>query len=213
MSEGQGSGKSRRVEILARERLYDGFFKLDRLKLRHERFDGGWTPPLNRELFIQRDAVVALPYDPLQDRVVLIEQFRTGCLEHEGSPWLIEAPAGLIDREETPEQVARREVREETGLEAGRVALACVYHSTPGGTTERVHTFVAEVAAPESGGVFGLPDEHEDIRTLVLPAEEAFAWVDSGRIIAANGLIPLMWLRLHRERLRREWQGDAASHP
>jgi ADP-ribose pyrophosphatase len=212
MSQGE-EGKSRRVEILERERLHDGFFKLDRLKLRHERFDGGWTPPLHRELFIQRSAVVALPYDPLQDRVVLVEQFRTGCLEHPGEPWLIEAPAGLIDTEETPEQVARREVREETGLEVGRIVPACVYHSTPGGTSERVHTFVAEVEAPAAGGVFGLPQEHEDIRTLVLTAEEAFAWVESGRIIAANGLIPLLWLRLHRDRLRAEWRRAASSHP
>ncbi|MEK0083804.1 NUDIX domain-containing protein [Benzoatithermus flavus] len=209
----QPEGKGRRVEILERERLHDGFFKLDRLKLRHERFAGGWTPPLSRELFIQRPAVVVLPYDPVQDRVVLVEQFRTGCLEHPGDPWLIEAPAGLIDTEETPEAVARREVREETGLEVGRLAPVCIYHSTPGGTTERVHAFVAEVTAPESGGVFGLPDEHEDIRTHVLAAEEAFAWVEAGRIIAANGLIPLMWLRIHRDRLRREWQRAAVSQP
>jgi ADP-ribose pyrophosphatase len=203
----------RGVEILKRERLHDGFFKLDRLKLRHERFGGGWTPPLERELFVQRSAVVVLPYDPVQDRVVLVEQFRTGCLEHPGAPWLIESPAGLIDTEETPEAVARREVKEETGLEVGRIVPACIYHSTPGGTSERVHVFIAEVTAPEEGGVFGLAHEHEDIRTHVVPAEEAFALVEAGRIIAANGLIPLMWLRLHRDRLRREWQRAALSHP
>lgn len=198
------------VELLGRQRVHDGFFKLDLLTLRHERFDGTWTPPLHRELFIQRAAVAVLPYDPRADRVVLVEQFRTGALGHPGRPWLIEAPAGLCEAGETPEAVARREVREETGLEVGRVAAAFAYHSTPGGTTERVHTFVAEVTAPEAGGVFGLAHEHEDIRTHVLTAAEAFAWVDEGRIIAANGLIPILWLRVNRDRLRQEWAGAAA---
>lgn len=198
------------VELLEQRRVHDGFFKLDVLTLRHRRFDGGWTPPLRRELFIQRAAVAVLPYDPVSDRVVLVEQFRTGALPYPGEPWLIEAPAGLCEAGETPEAVARREVREETGLEVGRLAPAHIYHSTPGGTTERVHTFVAEVAAPARGGVFGLAQEHEDIRTHVLTAAEAFAWVDEGRIIAANGLIPILWLRVHRDRLRREWSAAAA---
>jgi ADP-ribose pyrophosphatase len=209
MSDEPSRAAKRGVEILERSRVHDGFFKLDVLRLRHERFDGGWTPPLRRELFVQRTAVAVLPYDPQQDRVVLVEQFRTGCLGQPGEPWLMEAVAGLIEEGETPEQVAAREVREEAGLEVGRLAFACQYHSTPGGTTERVHAFVAEVTAPASGGVFGLAHEHEDIRTHVLPAEEAFAWAEDGRIIAANGLIPLLWLRIHRDRLRAEWQRAA----
>jgi nudix-type nucleoside diphosphatase (YffH/AdpP family) len=118
VSDGAARRPGRRVEILARRRLYDAFFKLDLLELRHERFDGGWTPPLRRELFIQRPAVVALPYEPARDLVVLVEQFRTGCVDHPGEPWLIEAVAGLVEEGEAPEAVARREVREETGLEA-----------------------------------------------------------------------------------------------
>jgi ADP-ribose pyrophosphatase len=203
-------GPGRRVEILERRRIYDAFFKLDVLELRHERFDGGWTPPLRRELFIQRPAVVALPYEPEQDLVVLVEQFRTGCVDDPGEPWLIEAVAGLVEEGETPEAVARREVREETGLDAGRLAFVCRYHASPGGTSERVHVFVAEVAVPAAGGgVFGVAHEHEDIRTHVVPAEEAFRMAEDGRVVAANGLIPLLWLRLNRERLRREWRRAA----
>jgi ADP-ribose pyrophosphatase len=204
------SSSSKRVEVVACQRVHDGFFKLDTLTLRHERFDGSWTPPLRRELFIQRAAVAVLPYDPRADRVVLVEQFRTGALPHPGQPWLIEAVAGLCEAGETAEAVARREVREETGLEVGRLARALTYHSTPGGSTERVETFVAEVTAPAAGGSFGLDHEHEDIRTHVVNAEAAFAWADQGRIIAANGLIPILWLRLNRDRLRSEWAGPAA---
>lgn len=198
-----------RVEILDRQRLHDGFFKLDRLRLRHVRFDGAWTPPLLRELFIQRAAVAVLPYDPARDAVVLVEQFRPGCIDYPGDPWLLEAPAGLVETGETPEAVARREVREETGLAVRRVAPLGQYHASPGGTSERVSAFIAEVAAPAAGGTFGVEHEHEDIRTHIVPAETAFAWMEDGRIIAANALIPLLWLRIHRERLVAEWRSAA----
>ena len=132
-------------EILTRERLHDGFYQLDRLRLRHERFDGAWTPPLVRELLVQRAAVAVLPFDPRREVVVLVEQFRAGCLDLPGEPWLLEAVAGLTDGEEAAEDVARRELAEETGLAAGRLIHACDYHSSPGGTSERVSVFIAEV--------------------------------------------------------------------
>lgn len=207
---GAGGPDRRRVEILERRRLHDGFYQLDRLVLRHERFDGSWTPPVTRELLVQRAAVAVLPYDPKRELVVLVEQFRTGCIDLPGEPWLLEGVAGLNEAGETPEAVARREVLEETGLTARRIAAAGQYHSSPGGTSERVAVFVAEVEAPAEGGIFGLAGEQEDIRTHVVPLAEAFAMADDGRIIAANGLVPLLWLRAHHARLRRAWCGDAA---
>lgn len=204
-----GDLPTRRVRILERRRVHDGFYKFDALQLQHERFDGGWTGPLRRELLVQRTAVAVLPYDPGQDLVVLVEQFRTGCVDLPGEPWLIEAVAGLVEPGETPEQVAAREVREETGLAIGRLASVCQYHASPGGTSERVQVFVAEIRAA-AGGVFGVAHEDEDIRTHVLPAEQAFAMVADGRIIAANGVIPILWLQLHRDWLRREWAKQTA---
>src|SRR4051812_35048708 len=90
-----GDRPGRRFRVLDRRRLHDGFYQLDVLKLQHERFDGGWTGPLRRELLVQRRAVAVLPYDPEQDLVVLVEQFRTGCIDLAGEPWLIEAVAGF----------------------------------------------------------------------------------------------------------------------
>lgn len=192
-------------EILDRRRLHDGFYRFDILKLRYERFAGGWTPPLRRELLLQRDAVAVLPYDPVRDVVVLIEQFRVGALHAPEGPWLLEAVAGLIEPGETPEQVARRELVEEAGLAARRTVYAGAYRSSPGGTSERVEVFVAEVEAPEGSGVFGHPGEHEDIRTVPMPAEEAFARRARGEITAATAVFPLLWLEAHRAELRRRW--------
>lgn len=198
-----------RFRILARERVHDGFYQLDVLTLSHQRFRGGWTKPLRRELLVQRSAVAVLPYDPMQDLVVLVEQFRAGCIDHPGEPWLIEAVAGLVEAGEPSTAVAAREVDEETGLAIGRTAFVCRYHASPGGTSEQVDVFVAEVDAG-AAGVFGVAEEDEDIRTRVLPAAEAFAMAADGRIIAANSIIPLLWLQLHRDRLRAEWRRAAA---
>ncbi|GBD42160.1 ADP-ribose pyrophosphatase [bacterium HR39] len=200
-------------EILDRRRLHDGFYRFELLKVRHERFARDWPPPLSRELLVQRDAVAVLPYDPRRDVVVLIEQFRVGALHAAEGPWLLEAVAGLVEPGETPEQVARRELVEEAGLEARRVVHAGAYRSSPGGTSERVEVFVAEVEAPHSSGVFGHPDEHEDIRTVPMPAEDAFARRARGEITAATAVFPLLWLEAHRVELRRRWleHGDGES--
>jgi ADP-ribose pyrophosphatase len=198
---------SRRFEILERRRLHDGFAALDLVKLRHERFDGGWSPPLERELWCQRAAVVILPYDPVSDRVVLIEQFRAGAIEAAAGAWLIEAPAGLCEPGETPRAVARRELFEECGLEAGRLEKICVYRSSPGSTTEAVTAFIAEVTAPAAAAIHGQAAEHEDILAHPLPAEEAFCRLHDGRITAVTAIVPLLWLETHRARLRREWAG------
>ncbi len=204
--------RRRHFEILERRRCHDGFFKLDLLRLRYERFEGGWSVPLSRELFLQREAVAALPYDPREDRVVLIEQFRAGAVDAPGGPWLIEAVAGLREPGETLEEVARREVAEEAGLEVGRLQPAGAYRSSPGATNELVHVFIAEVTAPAEGGIFGLAGEHEDIRSHVVELEQAFAWLESGRITAATAVFPLLWLKARRESLRALW-GDGGEPP
>ena len=90
-----GDPPTRRVRILERRRVHDGFYKFDALQLQHERFDGGWTGPLRRELLVQRAAVAVLPYDPEQDLVVLVEQFRTGCVDLPGEQALSSAEGGV----------------------------------------------------------------------------------------------------------------------
>ena len=150
-------------------------------------------------------AVAVLPYDPVADQVVLIEQFRTGALDDPSGAWTIEGVAGLVEEGEAIEEVARREVLEETGLVARRLDHVCRFRASPGTTTEVVDTYVAEVTAPEAEGLFGQSHEHEDIRTFALPAATAFAWYKEGRITVANTVVPLQHLMLHHERLRRAW--------
>ncbi|MDX5373529.1 MAG: NUDIX domain-containing protein [Pseudomonadaceae bacterium] len=193
------------VEIIEREPCFRGFYRLDRLHLRHRQFDGGMGPRLSRELFVRHDAVCVLPYDPQRDAVVLVEQFRVGAMEKSANPWLLELVAGLIDKDEQPEEVARREAEEEAGLQLAALWPITQYYPSPGGSDERVHLFIGRCDSEGVGGVHGLAEEGEDIRVHVWPLEDALQAVKDGRIDNAASIIALQWLALNRAEVRGLW--------
>lgn len=193
------------VEVVEREACFRGFYQLDRLHLRHRLFAGDMGKLISRELFVRHDAVCVLPYDPQRDCVVLIEQFRVGALDKSLNPWLIELVAGLIDKDEQPEEVARREAVEEAGLTLAELWPLPQYYPSPGGSDERVHLYVGRCDSRGAGGVHGLEEEGEDIRVLVWSFDEALAALDDGRIDNAASIIALQWLALNRDKLRERW--------
>ncbi|WP_312976124.1 NUDIX domain-containing protein [Stutzerimonas nitrititolerans] len=193
------------VQILQREQCFSGFYRLERLQLRHRLFSGEMGAQIERELFVRHDAVCVLPYDPRRDEVVLIEQFRTGALGKADNPWLIELVAGLIDKDEQPEEVARREAMEEAGLELGALWPVCRYFPSPGGSNEQVHLYVGRCDSEGAEGIFGLPEEGEDIKVHVWSVERALAAVRDGEIDNAASIIALQWLALNRDEVRGAW--------
>ena len=195
-----------KFRILEHDIAFQGFFRLDRFRLQHELFAGGWNQPLTRELFERGHAAAILPYDPSLDAVVLIEQFRIGALEAAGGPWLMEIVAGMIEDGKPAEAVARRESVEEAGLEIARSEAICDYLVSPGGTSERIAVFCGEVDARNAGGVHGLPEEGEDIRVTRVAYEDAVAMLADGRLNSASVIIAMQWLMLNRERLREQWR-------
>ena len=193
------------VEIIERENCFKGFYKLDRLRLRHRQFSGAMGPQLTRELFVRHNAVCVLPYDPQRDSVVLIEQFRVGAMQKSANPWMIELVAGLIDKDEEPEEVARREAIEEADLTLGALWPITTYFPSPGGSDELVYLFVGRCDSEGAGGVHGLAEEGEDIRVSVWPLEDALQAVRDGRINNAASVIALQWLALNRNEVRGLW--------
>ncbi|AEY02865.1 ADP-ribose pyrophosphatase [Oceanimonas sp. GK1] len=187
------------MQIVAEETGYQGFFRLLKVRLRHRLFAGGWSPTLTRELFDRGHAAAVLPYDPVRDEVVLVEQFRVGAIHHHDSPWLLEIVAGIVEPGESEEAVVRREAEEEAGLTLGRLTRALGYFSSPGGCSERITVFVGEVDASQAATHAGLADEGEDIRVHRLPREQAMQWLEDGRIDNAASVIALQWLALKRE--------------
>lgn len=202
------------VEITAKTTPFDGYFRIDRYRLRHRAFAGGWTDEMEREIFERGHAVAVVLYDPDRDSLVLIEQFRPGAyaafqspwFEDDASPWLVECVAGIIGDGEHPTDVAKREALEETGCAVvGEPEFAFQYLASPGGTSESLFVYAARVDSSKAEGIHGLDHEHEDIRVFAVPAEDAFAMLRDGRIVNAMTLLALYWFRDHRERLRETW--------
>lgn len=192
---------SKDVEITNTEVVYQGFFRMEKLHLRHKTFAGEWTPVFTREMFERGEAVCVLLFDPHADTVVLTEQFRPGALADEHSPWLLELVAGMVEEGESYEDVARRESIEEANCEINELIPICRYWVSPGGTSERVQLYCALTDSSKLGGIYGLPEEHEDIRVHVMPSSEAFSLMQDGIINNAAIIIALQWLQLNKERL------------
>lgn len=196
------------VEIIARETGYKGFFSLTLYRFRHRLFNGEMSKEVTREVFERGHAAVLLPYDPVSDRVVLIEQIRIPVFDSSPTPWLLELVAGIIEPGETPEEVVRREAVEEAGIRPARVKPVLSYLSSPGGTSERLEILVGEVDASVAQGNHGLEEENEDILVHVVSREQAYRWVEEGKIDNAASVIALQWLELHHRKLRDEWKTE-----
>ena len=192
---------SRKIEILDKTTAFQGYSRVDQYHLRHETFAGGMTAEMTREVFERGHAAAALPYDPIRDEIVLLEQFRIGAHAAGRKPWMIEIVAGIIEEGETPESLVRREIREEARLEALDLEPIGTYLLSPGGTSETMYFFCARVDSSQPGGVFGLDEEGEDIRALVISGDEAEALLKSGTIENGTTAIALQWFVLNRQRL------------
>ncbi len=183
--------------------LYKGFYKMKQLTVTHQCF-AGKPLTIERELMVRHDAVCLLLVDFKENKCVFVEQFRVGALS-EGNPWLVEMVAGLIDKDELPEQVARREALEEAGVEVGRMEFISRYLPSPGGSNECLHLYVGEVDSNTAAGVHGLDEEGEDIRVLTPTFAQAYQWLEQGVIINAASIIALQWLKLNQARLKAQW--------
>ncbi|MEM0944091.1 MAG: NUDIX domain-containing protein, partial [Pseudomonadota bacterium] len=194
------------VETHEASRPYTGFLGVEQRVLRHRRYDGDWSAPLDRAVVLWGDAATVLPYDPATDRVLLIEQFRPGpYVRGDRAPWMIEVIAGRIDEAETPEETIRREAEEEAGIRLGAVEAIPQYYPSPGLSAEHIFSFLAQAELPEAGGLHGLPEENEDIRTLILPFDRAMAALAAGEVTSATAMLSLLWLSAHRTRLATAW--------
>jgi ADP-ribose pyrophosphatase len=196
---------SQDLEIVKKETLFNGFFKMVKYYFKHKRFEGGWSEIVIREMFERGHAAAVLPYDPVTDQVVLIEQIRVGALEH-SHPWQLEIVAGIIEKNESAEAVVRREANEEAGLRLGRLVKVTAYYPSSGGCSEKLDVYIGEVDASQARGIHGLEEEHEDIKVHVVGREQAFHWVKNGRIENGASIIALQWLELNRRELVEQWQ-------
>lgn len=194
------------VELKDQTTLHNGFFRMEKYSFRHRLYGGGWSPVLEREI-MERDPVAAvIPYDPVRDEVVLIEQFRGGMFAAgDPAPWSIEVVAGIVENGETLEEMVVREAKEEANCDIARMEKILDFYPSPGGCSECVAVYCGQVSTENTGGFFGNAAEGEDIRVFAEPVDLALERIKSGSITTSIGIIAVQWLALNREDLRRRW--------
>jgi len=195
-----------RVEVKEQHREYDGVFKLDRAVLCYEKFDGQLSDEVSRLVFERGDSVAVMLYDRDQDSVILVKQFRYPVYVREKDMgWLLETVAGVVDRDRTPDEVARAETVEEAGYSLEELEHVATFYPSPGACSERIHLYLGYVSAANrvgpGGGRLG---ESEDIQVQEMPLDEALHLVRQGAIRDATTIIALQHLALRHKQTEGE---------
>ena len=187
------------VEILKTARAYDGFFKLDKVRLRHTRYDGSMSEPMERLVFERGDAVAVMLYHRQRDAVLLVEQFRCPTYLRGDDGWLLETVAGVLEDGKGKRETAQQELLEEAGYQVAELIPLYTFYPSPGACTERITFYLGYLDdAQRRGPGGGLASEHEDIRLVEMPFEEAWVMLQGGQIRDAKTIIGLQQVALLR---------------
>jgi len=193
------------VEILDESVLSEHFFTLKQYKVTHSSFLDGDCPPVLRERLEGKTAVSILLFDPREDAIVCVEQFRIGLMGVADRSWSIETVSGFCDvAHEKPQEVAAREVTEETGCDLQDLIEVGEFFVSPGSSTERITVFVGCVDSSKVSGIHGLAHEGEEIRPVVIPREAAVSQLFT-ELNSTSIIIALQWLQINLDELNQRW--------
>ena len=186
------------VTIESREPIFRGFIQVEKVSFRHRLFNQpDYSPLIQRELIHRPEAAGVLLYNDQQQRFALIEQFRVGALNDAESAWQLEIIAGVLDGDEAPEDCIRRESLEESGCEVQQLQHLFSFYPSAGACSEFFHLYAAEVELPKIGGIFGMPDEGENIQLHLFDYSELDTLLKNGRLRNAPVIMALQWLAQH----------------
>lgn len=184
---------AKKVVILEKKRLFDGFFKIDAARIQHELPDGAMSEEITRYVFERGDSAAAFVHDLENQKIILTRQFRYPTLEKD-TGWIEEIPAGSLKTGEDPLEGIRRELVEEIGYEMQHSEFIGKYYVSPGGTSERIFLYYATVSPSQKvadGG--GLATEHEHIEIVYVPVEEFVRKIFSNEYTDAKTSLAGFW--------------------
>ncbi|WP_424990096.1 NUDIX domain-containing protein [Fluviibacterium sp. S390] len=169
----------------------------------HAHFDGTRSEALTRGVFMASDAVTVLPYDPVRDRVLVIEQLRAAPLARgDRGLWLMEPVAGRIEPADDPEDTAIREAWEEAHVQVTGLHKIGEYYPSTGAFSEYLYSFIGLADLPDDAGkLAGLDIEGEDIRGHVMSRTGLMAAITRGDIPVGPLMISAYWLDANHHRL------------
>ena len=185
-----------KIKIIKTEVLSDNWYTLRKVTFKRELNDGTWQEQ-SREAYDRGNGATILLYNKAQKTVILTRQFRLPTFVN-GNPsgMLIEACAGLLDKENA-EDCIRRETEEETGYKISDVRKIFELYMSPGSVTEILYFFIAEYSKDmkvNEGG--GAEHEQENIEVLEISFAEALHMMESGEIKDAKTVVLLQYLQL-----------------
>lgn len=194
----QATYNNKDFEIHSREYIYKGFIQIEKVSIRHQLFNQTeYTALIHRELIHRKEAAGVLIYNDQQQRFALIEQFRIGAIDDEFSPWQLEIIAGVLDGDESPETCIRRESLEESGCQIDELEHVFSFYPSAGACDEIFHLYVAQAELPEQGGIFGMPDEGENIQLHLINYADLDELLKSRQLRNAPVIMALQWLKQH----------------
>ncbi|RLA08335.1 MAG: ADP-ribose diphosphatase [Gammaproteobacteria bacterium] len=186
--------------IIQDEVVFNGYFAVNKLHLKIDLYNGEQSDIFTREVFKRGHAVALLPFDIKNNLILMVEQFRIGAIGHMDNPWLIEPIAGIIEKNETSQEVVQREAYEEAGLKIRKDDLIFItkYLVSPGGSTESMMLYAIEMDLSNiKPAIFGLKHENEDIKIKIMDIGDAINDITNNKINNAMAMISLLWLAKH----------------
>ncbi|MDX1406926.1 MAG: NUDIX hydrolase [Saprospiraceae bacterium] len=194
MSDIPAPSNPERSELIERQQILDGFFQVEKLRLRHTLGRAGkWSPPLDRFLLYRPDAVCAVVYHRERRSLLFVRQFRVGSFQKDDG-WMTELAAGLVDPGETPREAVLRELDEELGFRPQSLRQVRSFYTSPGILDERIFMFYAEVGEQDRVGKGGGRDEeHEDLEIIEVPADGLSRWMTRQDLLDAKTIVGIQW--------------------
>ncbi|RKG33551.1 NUDIX domain-containing protein [Acinetobacter tianfuensis] len=199
----QASYNNQDFAIEGRETVFKGFIQVEKVSLRYRLFNqDSYSNTLQRELIRRKEAAGVLLYSHSQQKFALIEQFRIGAIEDTESAWQLEIIAGVLDGDESPESCIRRESLEESGCQIDQLQHLFSFYPSAGACSELFHLYSAATVLPDQGGIFGMPEEGENIQLHILNYSDLPALMTSGRLKNAPVIMALQWLQMHIDNMK-----------